>query len=170
MKRLMVLLASLVLLLFIGVVANADDGLAIWGVGDHKGVATRLGYQFDNLEVGGFAGRAANGEDVDGSYGGYGIYHIPGVIDSNDIPFLPDGLFQTVSYLGLHGGIESEDTETGFYGPLFGVVVNKFIFENTHDQIQIVTEAQYNFFDSDVEERLGKSEEFRIVAGLRIHF
>ncbi len=83
---------------------------------------------------------------------------------------------QTVSYLGLIGGLEEQETndiDTGFYGPVFGLVLQKFIVDNPplrQEEMQFVTEVQYLFYDRDVEDRLGRTEEVRVEFGLRIKF
>ena len=147
------------------------DGLSVWGLGDYKTVAARIGYQFGSLEAGGMAGRIDD-EEVKGFYGGYGAYHLPFVLDANDIPFLPIPV-QTVSYLGYMGGIESEETDYGFHGPMFGLVLQKFIVDNPplrQEEIQFVSEVQYLFLEDNVEDRIGKNEEIRVHLGLRIYF
>lgn len=165
---------SIVLLLLCWT-ARADDGLVVWGIGQHEALSARFGYQFGNAELGGFGGRVDDGEEDIARYGLYGTYHLPFVLDANDLPILPVEM-QTVSYLGLIAGLEdqeSNDLERGFYGPAFGLVLQKFIVDNPplrQEEIQFVTEVQYLFFERDVKDRLGKNDEVRVEFGLRFKF
>lgn len=169
-KRTLIAVAFVCLLL-LSSIAKAD-GLTVWGLGDYKAIDARFGYQFGGLEAGFAASRSSGSEEIEGFYGGYGIYHLPFVLDANSLPFLPIQM-QTVSYLGGIAGIESEDLDYGVYGPVFGLVLNKFIVENPplrQEEVQLVTEVQYLFYDKDVEDAVGKSEEWRFNVGLRIYF
>jgi len=151
-----------------------DDAVTFWMLGDHNAFLSRSGYQNERIEVGAEVEWNYNiDEDNDPlRFGAYGIYHLPEALNVENLPvfsMLGESI-QGVTYLGLHGGVETdwngETDERYFVGPVAGAVINKFIFDSVADEISVITEVQYNRFLDD--NALGNRDEFRVLLGIRI--
>jgi len=165
----------LLLLLFSPVAKCADgDGLTTWLMGDYNQMGVRVGYTWDTFEIFGQSYWWL-WEDVDPPqvYGLGGVYDFPGEIDVNSIPVLNifQGELTLASYVGFQGGLEltGNHEERGYYGPMIGLVMNKFIFDKVDDQIMTGTEIQYvNYFDQLEDDIRGN--EVRVTFFMRIAY
>ena len=164
-----ILIAMAVCLLFC-TFAIAEEGLTIWGVGASEITGLRVGYQWNNFEVGGLTYWDED-NDFREALGGYVFYTLPGEFDPNDIGWLPNDI-QTVNYLGIQGtlDIDGDDEDSGFFGPTFGMVLKKFIVPSSNELIKTVVEVQYINYYGDLEDRIDTGDEVRLMFGMKIQF
>lgn len=164
--------------------ANADEGLSFWMLGDYNVAGFRFGYIWDSnpdvnepsrFEIGGLSyWRPWETEDIPQTYGLYGLYHFPGEFDISQIPPLSplaELLPSLSNYIGLQGAIEFYDDsdERGFFGPVVGTVLQKFIFDSVDDNITTGVEAQWVQYTDRLEEQIDDNE-FRVSFFINIGF
>lgn len=173
MRKLLLLFAMLCMLWTC--TAKADEGLTFWMLGDYNVTGVRLGYVWDTIEVGGLSyWRLWETADVPQTYGLYGLYHFPGEFDIAQIPIiapLAELLPSAAAYIGLQGAIEfnNDEDERGFFGPVAGTVLQKFIFDTVDDQIKTGIEAQWVHYTDQLEDDIG-DDEFRVTFFMNIEF
>lgn len=168
MKRLIAFTLVMCLLPLSAVLA--DSGVTAWGLGAKNVSGLRVGYQIENLEPG-LLTYWDEDNDFREALGGYVNYTLPGEFNSDTISWIPDGI-QTVHYLGFQGTLDMDGNgeDSGFFGPLFGMVVNKFIVESSNEVVKTITELQYIRYYGDLETRIQDSDEVRILFGMKIQF
>jgi hypothetical protein len=174
MKRLLLILLILFGLTVTPALAGSDNGLTFWGMGDYNQMGVRVGYAWETFEI--FAQSywwLWETEDVPQVYGLGAIYDFPGEIDISKLPLfgaLSDEL-SLASYIGIQGAIELRDDENerGYLGPIAGIVLNKFIFDEVDDEIITGTEFQYVRYTDKLEDAI-RQDEFRVTFFVRIEF
>lgn len=153
---------------------NDTDAIAAWFLGDYEFMGLRLGYVDKTLEVGAETAWqfGVDNENDPVLFGGYGLYHLPESLNVENLPLfstLGDHI-QGVTYLGIHGGIQTiwngETRDRWYFGPVAGAVINKFIFDSVNDELSVITEVQYNRFTHD--DAASNRDEIRVMLGLRI--
>lgn len=169
-----VLLMIVVVLSLVGFArAGPENGLTTWLMGDYNQTGVRVGYAWDTFELG-LQSYWWLWEDVDPpqTYGLYGLYEFPGEIDINDIPVLSPlaPYISMASYVGFQACIEIDgnEDERGYYGPVAGIALTKFIFDEVDDQIITGTEIQWVRYTDQWEKAIGTEEEFRVTFFMRI--
>lgn len=168
------LLLPLVLLL-LPITALAKDGMSVWMTGDYNVLGVRAGANIGNAEIGGLSEwRPWEEEDVPQVFGIYAAYHLPQEIPLGELPlfsFVPPDV-TAASYIGVKVGVEinDDDTDRGFYGPMLGVVFNKFILDEVDDQITTGIEYSFVNYTDDLERAVDRNDESRITFFLKIDF
>lgn len=153
------------------------DGWTAWYLGDNRQNGVRIGREIgDHVEFGlqGYFYTRAK-EDPPDIFGGYVIYDFPGEIDLSKVPMFSaiSNDIALASYLGYQLALELDDddkVERGYHGPLIGLALTKFIFDEVDDQIITGTEFQYMNYTDTLEEAFGTDEEWRLLFFLRILF
>ena len=176
-RRLLFSVIVAVLLLCLPVRVSGDNSLAVWLMGDYNQTGVRVAHVWDDSFELGLQSYWWLWEDVDPpqTYGLYGLYHFPGEIDISKIPLLDifQGQLNMASYLGFQGAIELQggdgNKERGYIGPLAGLVLDKFIFDEVDDLITTGTEVQYVNYVDQWEDDI-KNDEVRVAFFLRIAF
>ena len=149
----------------------ARNKITLWGVGAEKVTGLKLGYQvIDSLELGGLTYWDED-NDFTEALGLYGNYTLPGEFNSSQISWLPDGI-ETINYLGIQGtvDVDGNDEDSGFIGPVFGVVLNKFIVPTSSEIFSTIAEVQYINYYGDLEDRVDDGEEVRFMLGFKSEF
>ncbi|HUS88043.1 MAG TPA: hypothetical protein VMW91_01525 [Desulfosporosinus sp.] len=143
--------------------AGPGNGLTTWLMGDYNQTGVRVGYAWETFEIFGQSyWRLWETENVPQVYGFGVIYDFPGEIDVSQIPIF-GGLSEHISiasYIGFQGAIElrNNEDERGYLGPLVGVVLNKFIFDEVDDEIETGTEVQFVRYTDKLEEVISQDE------------
>ena len=173
-RRLFLCVVLFLLLLCPVAKADGDNGLTTWLMGDYNQTGVRVGYAWETFEVF-LQSYWWLWEDVDPPqvYGLGVLYDFPGEIDIGALPIL-GGLKEHISlasYIGFQGAIELRDNadERGYYGPMVGVILNKFIFDEVDDQIQTGTEVRYVRYTDQLKEDL-RTDEVQVSFFVRILF
>jgi hypothetical protein len=163
-------LTALITCLLLCTATIADENVTAWGLGANEVFGLRVGYQWDNVEIGGLTYWDED-NDFREALGGYALYTLPGEFDSNDISWIPDGI-NTIHYLGIQGtfDMDGDGEDSGFFGPSFGMVVNKFIVDSPGEQVKTIAELQYINYYGDLEDRIGERDEIRLLFGMKIIF
>lgn len=157
MKKLIVLLVAVVMSLLLVTPVRAD--LSAWLLSDNDVVGARLGLVHENIEVGGLSYWSYDSEVAPQTFGAYGIYHFPDLIDVNmplSLPFLPEKL-KGGPYVGMQIGANCDKEKRDFIGPIAGVDLGGFGFE-----------YQYRSYSDALGEQL--NDEHAALVFIRIQF
>jgi hypothetical protein len=162
------------MLLCVPAKAGDENGMTTWLMGDYNQTGVRVGYAWETFEIFGQSyWWLWEHEDPPQTYGLGVIYDFPGEIDISQIPVLNilEGQISLASYVGFQGAIElnGDHEERGYLGPLFGLVMNRFIFDEVDDEITTGSELQYvNYIDQWEDDIRG--HELRAAFFVRIEF
>lgn len=174
MVRRMLLFVMLAILMIAPSVKAGDTGWTAWLIGDYNQTGVRVGYAWETFEVFGSSyWWLWETEDVPQVYGLGFIYDFPGEIDISHIPILGNlsSEISIASYIGFQGAIELRDNEEerGYLGPIAGIVLQKFLFDEVDDEIETGTEVQFVRYTDKLEDAI-RQDEVRASFFLRIKF